>query len=133
MFGRKLRAKIATDNGRSAEFVRKRSYENKQRCFECGDEGHLSYKCPVNVLGEREPPVRKGAAADRRRDRSKLGDEDDDVGHQSNYSTELPRESSLGQSSLLGSTSCLDESSSKRPRIKQSAYFSDDEELVDSD
>lgn len=56
MFGRTLKLSIAKDNGRSNEFMQKRDYPDKQRCYECGDEGHLSYKCPANVLGQRDPP-----------------------------------------------------------------------------
>lgn len=29
------------------------------RCYECGDFGHLSYSCPKNLLGNREPPKKK--------------------------------------------------------------------------
>lgn len=60
MFGRTIQISIAKDNGRSTEFDAKRTYPDKQRCFECGEEGHLSYKCPINVLGTREPPQIKG-------------------------------------------------------------------------
>lgn len=56
MFGRTLKVSIAKDNGRSAEFNEKRTYPDKQRCYECGQDGHLSYMCPENVLGHREPP-----------------------------------------------------------------------------
>lgn len=60
MFGRTLKASLAKDNGRSTEFIKKRKYADKQRCYECGAvDGHLSYKCPVNVLGGREPPPKK--------------------------------------------------------------------------
>lgn len=55
MFGRTLKISIAKDNGRSVEFDAKRTYPDKQRCYECGHEGHLSYNCPSNVLGSREP------------------------------------------------------------------------------
>lgn len=51
--------KIATDNGRSREFIRKRTYQDKSKCYECGDEGHLSYECPKNTLGYRKPPPKK--------------------------------------------------------------------------
>lgn len=34
-------------------------YPNKSRCFECGQLGHLSYKCEKNLLGERDPPPKK--------------------------------------------------------------------------
>lgn len=56
MFGRTLKLSIAKDNGRSREFNSKRIYDDTQRCYECGQEGHLSYKCPVNVLGNRDIP-----------------------------------------------------------------------------
>ena len=59
MFGRKLKCSLAIDNGRSAEFIRRKQYPDKSRCYECGGEGHLSYKCPKNLLGEREPPPKK--------------------------------------------------------------------------
>lgn len=57
--GRKVAASIAIDNGRATEFIRKRVYKDKSRCYECGGEGHLSYECPSNVLGPRERPAPK--------------------------------------------------------------------------
>lgn len=57
--GRKVAASIAIDNGRATEFIRKRVYKDKSRCYECGGEGHLSYECPNNVLGPRERPAPK--------------------------------------------------------------------------
>ncbi|KAK6929161.1 RNA recognition motif domain [Dillenia turbinata] len=57
--GRTLTASIAADNGRASEFIRKRVYKDKSRCYECGEEGHLSYECPRNQLGPREQPVPK--------------------------------------------------------------------------
>ncbi|KAL6176625.1 hypothetical protein ACLB2K_053258 [Fragaria x ananassa] len=44
----KLSASIAADNGRAAEFIKKREYKDKSQCYECGTEGHLSYECPKN-------------------------------------------------------------------------------------
>ncbi|CAN6487062.1 unnamed protein product [Victoria cruziana] len=60
--GRTLTASIAFDNGRTTEFIRRRVYKDKSRCYECGDAGHLSYECPRNQLGPRErpPPSKKG-------------------------------------------------------------------------
>ncbi|CAN1149188.1 U11/U12 small nuclear ribonucleoprotein 31 kDa protein [Linum perenne] len=57
--GRTLSAKIANDNGRATEFIKKRVYLDKSRCYECGEGGHLSYECPKNQLGQRERPVPK--------------------------------------------------------------------------
>jgi U11/U12 small nuclear ribonucleoprotein SNRNP31 len=69
--GRTLKCSIAADNGRNAEFIKRREYPDKSRCYECGEEGHLSYKvcttrclsynyqCPKNVLGEREKPKKE--------------------------------------------------------------------------
>ncbi|XP_009592300.1 U11/U12 small nuclear ribonucleoprotein 31 kDa protein [Nicotiana tomentosiformis] len=54
--GRTLTASIAADNGRAAEFIRKKIYKDKSRCYECGEEGHLSYECHKNVFGPRERP-----------------------------------------------------------------------------
>ncbi|ESQ49026.1 hypothetical protein EUTSA_v10021363mg [Eutrema salsugineum] len=65
--GRKLTVSIAADNGRASEFIKKRVYKDKSRCYECGDEGHLSYECPRNQLGPRErppPPKKRGRRKD---------------------------------------------------------------------
>ena len=59
LFGRRLRCSIAKDNGRASEFIKRRYYKDKSRCYECGEHGHLSYKCPKNALGDRERPVKK--------------------------------------------------------------------------
>ncbi|XP_028789609.1 U11/U12 small nuclear ribonucleoprotein 31 kDa protein-like [Neltuma alba] len=57
--GRTLTASIAADNGRAPEFIKKRVYKDKSRCYECGEGGHLSYECPRNQLGPRQRPVPK--------------------------------------------------------------------------
>lgn len=59
LFGRTLKVCIATDNGRTTEFIKRRDYKDKSRCYECGEFGHLSYKCPTNSLGDREEPLKK--------------------------------------------------------------------------
>lgn len=56
---RTLKVSIAVDNGRTREFIKRKEYKDKSRCYECGDEGHLSYECPKNQLGERDRPVSK--------------------------------------------------------------------------
>ncbi|OON17201.1 hypothetical protein X801_06962 [Opisthorchis viverrini] len=138
---------IAKDNGRAAEFIRRREYPNKSRCYECGEFGHLSYKCSKNALGERVPPLkkrkdRKKSDSSKRPRMSGVGTEpyqgtnsaDGDVDEEEegeepgldswsaavNYQTNL-----LSQSS---STSSVLEPNRKR-RIRPDTYFSDEEEL----
>lgn len=59
LFSRTLKVCIAADNGRTTEFIKRRIYKDKSRCYECGEFGHLSYKCPMNALGDREEPMKK--------------------------------------------------------------------------
>ncbi|XP_012527928.1 zinc finger CCHC-type and RNA-binding motif-containing protein 1 [Monomorium pharaonis] len=59
IFGRTVKSSIAVDNGRSTEFIRRRDYPDKSQCYECGQQGHLSYCCTNNALGSREPPAKK--------------------------------------------------------------------------
>lgn len=39
--------------------INRKEYHDKSSCYECGKEGHLSYACPTNKLGERQPPPKK--------------------------------------------------------------------------
>ncbi|GMH11245.1 hypothetical protein Nepgr_013086 [Nepenthes gracilis] len=76
--GRTLNASIASDNGRAAEFIRRRVYKDKSRCYECGECGHLSYECPKNQLGPRERPVaKKGRREGGGRNKGKEEDEEE--------------------------------------------------------
>ena len=59
LFDRTLKVCIARDNGRAKEFIKRKVYKDKSRCYECGESGHLSYECPKNTLGDREKPVKK--------------------------------------------------------------------------
>jgi len=56
LMDRVLDVKIANDNGRAREFIRRKEYPDKSRCYECGEYGHLSLKCDRNVLGDRANP-----------------------------------------------------------------------------
>ncbi|GBG73209.1 hypothetical protein CBR_g12926 [Chara braunii] len=57
--GRTLKVCIAKDNGRAKEFIKRKVYKDKSRCYECGEFGHLSYDCPKNLLGSRVRPLKK--------------------------------------------------------------------------
>ncbi|KYN04795.1 PREDICTED: zinc finger CCHC-type and RNA-binding motif-containing protein 1-like [Cyphomyrmex costatus] len=59
IYGRTVKSSIAIDNGRSTEFIHRRDYPDKSQCYECGQKGHLSYRCSNNILGPREPPAKK--------------------------------------------------------------------------
>ncbi|XP_042367557.1 zinc finger CCHC-type and RNA-binding motif-containing protein 1 [Plectropomus leopardus] len=147
LFGRTVKASIAIDNGRATEFIRRRNYTDKSRCYECGDTGHLSYACPKNILGEREPPKKKEKKKKNRPQQPEHVEEEEE----SEEEGEDPKLDSLSQA-IAFQQACIDEeetqrkqtrlsqgdgaqastsSDSKKPRIKKSAYFSDEEELSD--
>uniref|UniRef100_A0A4W5MRQ7 Zinc finger CCHC-type and RNA-binding motif-containing protein 1 n=1 Tax=Hucho hucho TaxID=62062 RepID=A0A4W5MRQ7_9TELE len=146
LFGRTVKASIAIDNGRATEFIRRRNYTDKSKCYECGDTGHLSYACPKNLLGEREPPKKK-----EKKKKKKVEEPDEVEEEESEEEGEDPALDSLSQAIAFqqarleeeqhrrqqtafvaeeaGQASTSDDS--KKPRIKKSAYFSDEEELSD--
>ncbi|KAM9100172.1 zinc finger CCHC-type and RNA-binding motif-containing protein 1-like [Sarcophilus harrisii] len=141
LFGRVIKASIAIDNGRAAEFIRRRNYFDKSRCYECGETGHLSYACPKNVLGEREPPKKK-----EKKKRKKIIElkEEIEEAEESEDEGEDPALESLSQAIAFQQAKIEDQqrwkpsagepsksNDSRRPRIKKSAYFSDEEELSD--
>ncbi|KAG9342250.1 hypothetical protein JZ751_016752 [Albula glossodonta] len=143
LFGRTVKASIAIDNGRATEFIRRRNYTDKTRCYECGDFGHLSYACPKNMLGEREPPKKK------EKKKKKKAEVTEDINEEeSEEEGEDPALDSLSQAIAFQQARIDDEErrrkqttddaahastsdDSKKPRIKKSAYFSDEEELSD--
>uniref|UniRef100_A0A9L0SNB8 Zinc finger CCHC-type and RNA binding motif containing 1 n=1 Tax=Equus caballus TaxID=9796 RepID=A0A9L0SNB8_HORSE len=153
LFGRVIKASIAIDNGRAAEFIRRRNYFDKSKCYECGyfsflfngkqkESGHLSYACPKNMLGEREPPKKK-----EKKKKKKIPEPEEEIEgvEESEDEGEDPALDSLSQAIAFqqakieeeqkkwkpssGGPSTSDDS--RRPRIKKSAYFSDEEELSD--
>ncbi|KAF5405522.1 Zinc finger CCHC-type and RNA-binding motif-containing protein 1 [Paragonimus heterotremus] len=155
LLGRTIKASIAKDNGRAAEFIRRREYPNKSRCYECGEFGHLSYKCSRNILGEREPPVkkkkvRKQAELNCSRSRESGGrvfsraegsdavtidrinepKEEDDEGEEpdlDSWSSAVIYEANLTDQS----GSCASGGFARKRRIRPDSYFSDEEELED--
>ncbi|XP_060100918.1 zinc finger CCHC-type and RNA-binding motif-containing protein 1 [Heteronotia binoei] len=141
LFGRVIKASIAIDNGRAAEFIRRRNYYDKSKCYECGETGHLSYACPKNTLGEREPPKKKEKK--KRKKTTEVEEEIEDL-EESEDEGEDPALDSLSQAIAFQQAKVEEEqqrsmqtvgepstSDSRRPRIKKSAYFSDEEELSD--
>lgn len=147
LFGRTVKASIAIDNGRATEFIRRRNYTDKTKCYECGDTGHLSYACPNNMLGEREPPKKK----EKKKKKKTQQHEQQEEEPESEEEGEDPALDSLSQA-IAFQQACVEEeqdkhhkraaasqddgqpstsTDSKKPRIKKSAYFSDEEELSD--
>ncbi|XP_021419850.2 zinc finger CCHC-type and RNA-binding motif-containing protein 1 [Oncorhynchus tshawytscha] len=147
LFGRTVKASIAIDNGRATEFIRRRNYTDKSKCYECGDTGHLSYACPKNLLGEREPPKKK-----EKKKKKKVEEPDEVEEEESEEEGEDPALDSLSQAIAFQQARLEEEQhrrqqtafvaeeagqeastsdDSKKPRIKKSVYFSDEEELSD--
>eukprot|EP01112_Ceratiomyxa_fruticulosa_P019126 TRINITY_DN620_c0_g2_i1.p1 TRINITY_DN620_c0_g2~~TRINITY_DN620_c0_g2_i1.p1 ORF type:complete len:232 (-),score=60.57 TRINITY_DN620_c0_g2_i1:59-754(-) len=152
--GRKIKCSIAVDNGRTKEFMKKKVYTDHSKCWECGESGHLSYKCPKNVLGDREKP--KNDKKERKRqallasknaeNNPEEDDDDDDFSHLAkkvHYTTPTPTPSSssthtptpVAKLSKPGSSSAssIDSSSSRNPfarplATKKSSYLSDEED-----
>lgn len=147
--GRTIRASIAIDNGRSKEFIRKRIYDDKSKCYECGESGHLSYCCPRNTLGVRKPPPKKKKkrktsekneirnyessdedyyynekAESDRYVSDKNADEESDVETLS-AAIRLEQQKRLSDSKTDVNNSSLQ----SKKRIHKSAYFSDEEEV----
>ncbi|XDV24922.1 hypothetical protein PO909_028946 [Leuciscus waleckii] len=144
LFGRTVKASIAIDNGRATEFIRKRNYTDKSKCYECGEEGHLSYACPKNLLGEREPPPKK-----EKKKKKKVQQPEEVEPEDSEEEGEDPALDSLSQAIAFQQAHVEEEEKRKKqvtedasshastsddthkPRIKKSTYFSDEEELSD--
>lgn len=142
MFDRTINCTMAKDNGRAPEFIRRREYKDKSRCYECGEGGHLSYQCPKNLLGEREPPPKKTKKRKGQRDGEPY-DEDSDAGSQSegeniaamdslSAAIQFQRQKIEEESDKYGmSSSSFDSQEPRKKRYKKDAYFSDEEELND--
>ncbi|KAM6896243.1 zinc finger CCHC-type and RNA-binding motif-containing protein 1 isoform 1-T2 [Lycodopsis pacificus] len=146
LFGRTVKASIAVDNGRATEFIKRRNYTDKTKCYECGDTGHMSYACPKNILGEREPPKKKEKKKKKKAEQPEHVEEEEE---ESEEEGEDPTLDSLSQAIAFQQERIEEEetqrkqarvsqeegastsSDSKKPRIKKSAYFSDEEELSD--
>lgn len=134
--GRKLSASIASDNGRAAEFIKKREYKDKSRCYECGEEGHLSYECPKNQLGPRERPppkrVRRGGGGGGGSAAARVEEAEGDSGGErfedDNWASVV--DSGADQRLLVGEEM---EEKKRKKGVKKSSYFSDESDNDDED
>ncbi|XP_059181602.1 zinc finger CCHC-type and RNA-binding motif-containing protein 1 [Centropristis striata] len=146
LFGRTVKASIAVDNGRASEFIRRRNYTDKTKCYECGETGHLSYACPKNILGEREPPKKKEKKKKKRAEEASHVEEEEEESEEEGEDPTLDslsqaiafqqarmeeEETRRKQTRLSQEEAASTSSDSRKPRIKKSAYFSDEEELSD--
>ncbi|XP_070611672.1 zinc finger CCHC-type and RNA-binding motif-containing protein 1 isoform X3 [Erythrolamprus reginae] len=122
-------------------FLDKESAQNCSRTLNNKQEiGHLSYACPKNMLGEREPPKKK----DKKKRKKVIEPEEEIEEEESEDEGEDPALDSLSQAIAFQQAKIEEEqqsstqnagepstSDSRRPRIKKSTYFSDEEELSD--
>ncbi|PIN05989.1 Alternative splicing factor SRp20/9G8 (RRM superfamily) [Handroanthus impetiginosus] len=136
--GRTLRASIAADNGRAAEFIRKKVYKDKSRCYECGEEGHLSYECPRNFLGPREWPVakkgrRSGGGGESRGKNYEYNFEEEEEGdgnfETENWASVVDVDGAAEERLLKGETERREVK--KQKREKRKGYFSDESDEED--
>lgn len=93
------------DNGRATEFIRRRDYPDKSNCYECGEEGHLSYQCEKNTLGNRTPPPKKMRIRNKNKD--KLGTDTSYFDSDSDDGVRRPQEPSNAYSSDEADTDTL--------------------------
>ncbi|GAB1599860.1 zinc finger CCHC-type and RNA-binding motif-containing protein 1-like isoform X1 [Argonauta hians] len=137
MFGRTLSCNIAKDNGRTPEFIRRKIYKDKSHCYECGNEGHLSYNCPNNLLGDREQPPKKkrkkfdDESEEKSGEHLQEGEDLESLSAAINYQYEMMAMEAGGSSISVSSWDNSD-TSKKKYKYKKDSYFSDEEELEDS-
>uniref|UniRef100_H2ZKQ3 Zinc finger CCHC-type and RNA-binding motif-containing protein 1 n=1 Tax=Ciona savignyi TaxID=51511 RepID=H2ZKQ3_CIOSA len=135
IFGRTLKCSIAKDNGRTKEFIKRKEYKNKTRCFECGETDHLSYNCPRNKLGNREPPPKK-----KKNRKPQVNFHNIKRTKQVKVTKETEESDGSGEDPALESLSHViaenfrnpplnDVGMSSKKKYKQDSYFSDEEDL----
>lgn len=146
LFGRTLKCNIANDNGRATEFIRRKFYIDKTRCYECGEFGHMSYNCPKNMLGDRILEKKKKKKRFRKNydtdeEVTDEEEEDEDPGEDPKleslsaaiqYQQEKMEEEEYRMKVVTGEYGESSETMEKKKRYKKSEYFSDEEEVEDT-
>ncbi|XP_043525885.1 zinc finger CCHC-type and RNA-binding motif-containing protein 1-like isoform X2 [Frieseomelitta varia] len=143
--GRTVKSSIAVDNGRSTEFIRRRDYPDKSQCYECGEEGHLSYNCRNNTLGPRNPPLKKIRLRKKQKantqQTSDFNKNSDDESAEDNWDEEVEtlsaaialeqRQKELENDQRLGYKGYEENRSIQKSgkRYKKNQYFSDEEDF----
>lgn len=152
LLGRTVKCSIAKDNGRAKEFIKRKVYSDKSFCYECKEEGHLSYSCPKNALGGRDPPKKKAKKRKKADDESgekvesSFYDDDDfyltgrgegekkcqvdENSEEEDYEDETLA-SAIEASAACAGPSVVRDAPQVRKKIKKSEYFSDEEETED--
>ncbi|VUZ51042.1 unnamed protein product [Hymenolepis diminuta] len=142
ILGRTVKASIAVDNGRATEFIRRREYPDKSRCYECGETGHLSYVCPKNLLGARPRPVNNKKAEKKFRppqfifNVSKKRSREEDASVDPDIETEVGDDVDAWSAAVNYSIAFNDPPTDRSPprkvrRIRPDSYFSDEESFDD--
>ncbi|KAJ0667144.1 putative transcription factor interactor and regulator CCHC(Zn) family [Helianthus annuus] len=132
--GRTLTASIAADNGRAPEFIRRRVYKDKSRCYECGEGGHLSYECPKNQLGPRERPQpskrgrREGGGGGSGGGYRRSNEEDEESGGEEVFENDdwASVVDNGADERLLGGGDVSRDEGRKKGKMKKASYFSDE-------
>lgn len=131
--GRTLSVSIAADNGRAAEFIRRRVYKDKSRCYECGDEGHLSYECPRNQLGARERPNPKRDRKSAQRHGAGGGGVGEDWGSDGGDEADFEDDNWASvvdtrgaEEKARGRDEWRDDEKDRKKKVKKVSYFSDE-------
>ncbi|KAI4332872.1 hypothetical protein L6164_017747 [Bauhinia variegata] len=129
--GRTLTASIASDNGRAAEFIKKRIYRDKSRCYECGESGHLSYECPKNQLGPRERPAPKRGRRGGGSGGFHRTEDDDDDGSDGEHRFEDDNWASVVDDRADERLLRGNEKVQEKKKAKKVSYFSDESDAED--
>ncbi|KAJ3693109.1 hypothetical protein LUZ60_012204 [Juncus effusus] len=127
--GRKITASIASDNGRAKEFIKRREYRDKSKCYECGESGHLSYDCPKNRLGPREKPREKPRKRGKQHAKIEREDEEGDGSGEERERFESDDWASVvdtrEKEEIVGAVR-REEGEKKEKKKREKSYFSDE-------